>query len=238
MLTPGVEDTGTVLLAHVCVARAGEVRPVIRWMMRSGGVSQTAVVTAPGTWIVVSVSVSPGSWVSLVAPSCVTWSVVIMVTVLEDTACVTRAGREAAVRCRPVMPGVLNMGCAAMALVSAPMVGMVNTALWRGVLATAMVMGHAPCQTTSRAGSVCVRVAGTDLAATSDWSKDVTTRLTMTKVRNMIRVRSSSIIIIVQMVWWTVRILSVASLQPVNIVNSVTLSQLPLTFSCGNNLQQ
>ena len=60
---------------------------------------------------------------------------------------------------------------------------MVGTAPWRDVPATAMAMGPAPCQTTSRAGSVSVRADGMGRGVTSDWSSAAMTRLTMTKVR-------------------------------------------------------
>ena len=66
--------------------------------------------------------------------------------------------------------------------VCALMAGMVDTAPLRDVPPTAMAMGPAPCQTTSRAGNVCVRVDGMVQAVTSGWSKDVMTRLTMTRV--------------------------------------------------------
>ena len=70
--------------------------------------------------------------------------------------------------------------------VSAQMAGMADTALWRDVLATVMDMAPAVCLTTSRAGSVCVRVAGTVLAVTLGWSRIVMTSKTMTRVSDRV----------------------------------------------------
>ena len=66
--------------------------------------------------------------------------------------------------------------------VSAQTAGMVNIAPWRAAPVTAAVTAPARCPTTSSAGSVCARAAGTGLAVTSGSSRTATTGWTTTRV--------------------------------------------------------
>ena len=77
--------------------------------MKSGDVFLTVVDMESGIWRWVNVSVILVTGESLVALSCVTSTVVSMVTVRVESVSVTMAGMETCVVFRPVTSGALSM---------------------------------------------------------------------------------------------------------------------------------